>query len=132
MGVFFEKKKQGFRFARTWDAYFQEIKNVVIFFWILVSTRKFREKIVFFSKNGKTGKNRKNLGKTGGFFWEVFWGKGSNSNVFVREVGGTWGYFFWIFWSKNFWKKCGVENDENWEIGNFMKKWVVFSSFFGF
>ena len=75
MGVFFEKKKQGFRFARTWDAYFQEIKNVVIFFGILVSTRKFREKIVFFSKNGKTGKNRKNLGKTEGVFGDVFWGK---------------------------------------------------------
>ena len=62
----------------------------------------------------------------------VFWGKVLNSNVFVREVGRKGGYFFWIFWSKNFWKKRGVENDENWEIGNFMKKWVVFSSFFGF
>ena len=40
-----------------------------------MGTRKFHEKIVFFSKNGKTGKNRENRGKTRGVFGEIFWGE---------------------------------------------------------
>ena len=97
MGVFFEKKKQGFRFARTRDAYFQEIKNVEIFFVILVGTRKFREKMVFFSKNGKTGKNRENRGKTGVVFWGDFWWEvGKFPNIRGRG-GGKMGTIFLDF-----------------------------------
>ena len=105
MGVFFEKKKQGFRFARTRDAYFQEIKNVEIFFVILVGTRKFREKMVFFSKNGKTEKNGENRGKTGVVFWGDFWWEvGKFPNIRGRGGGENGDNFSGFFGVKIFGK----------------------------
>ena len=73
---------------------------------ILVGTRKFREKMVFFSKNGKTEKNGENRGKTGGVFGGDFLGEGIKfPNIRGRGGGENGGNFSGFFGVKIFGKK---------------------------